>query len=827
MGRGALSLSVDLDDVATRIERVALDPDRVSAPFSRILRPILARLGVDPELRTVKLARLVERLRMLDGGAAVDQRDLEGSLEDAQEELATNVSAVERACVVNNQPMVTHSGWLRRIYELVVRAGRAVEKDDVGARALVAQTEPVRLLPPLVVRAAEEAKDKDPPDASARRLVELELASVDRLLDAADAESELLGRKRRLLEAARQTLLGASAAMPLDANACGGRLEHLAQQIARIDRLEAAGISPDMALTHQLRQATTRGERERAYAALSAMQTCAVAQRDERLLALTSHAMNELGGHGAMSREESLARSARQMYGVDLQKIAQDTYKKSRKAHQAMRNATDPAERDIAQHGAMYFTDQGADAVTAAALAVDGCFDLGGAMTPTRIEEHESIFRAVRHPTPDLALLPALDVEDLQDAVIEDPRTLVLDLAAGRLLARRYIAHETVTHPKTVLRGEVRAYVLDGSGSMIGPRARMRDAIVASELLTLRQRLMQHAKRAHVALFYRYFTDKVGPSVRVDTGVGAEEALKTVLGTIHTGGTNIEGALVATIRDVAAARAKDADLARAQIVVVTDGLAPVDEKRVTEARETLGDLPIGLSVIALGEQNEALRAIVARQRSRGEHAFYHFISDEVLHRIAIGEIDPGAAIHPPPVATDRATPQAIAAQIGDLVEEIAARKKQRDTDAIDALEANAAARGELGLTESDLSESEKARARALYRDRAALERQFDRFFPPPPKTPTPSPSLPLALPGNPDIDAATVLLSTVAEMVGVVGGTELARMADAIDLLERLLPDARLTPARYQEIISSAASDLAKPLGAVRAAVLGAGMLGA
>jgi len=72
-----------------------------------------------------------------------------------------------------------------------------------------------------------------------------------------------------------------------------------------------------------------------------------------------------------------------------------------------------------------------------------------------------------------------------------------------------------------------------------------------------------------------------------------------------------------------------------------------------------------------------------------------------------------------------------------------------------------------------------------------------------------------------------VLLSTVAEMVGVVGGSELSRMADAIDLLERLLPDARLTPARYQEVIATAASDLAKPLAAVRTAVLGssAGML--
>ena len=66
-----------------------------------------------------------------------------------------------------------------------------------------------------------------------------------------------------------------------------------------------------------------------------------------------------------------------------------------------------------------------------------------------------------------------------------------------------------------------------------------------------------------------------------------------------------------------------------------------------------------------------------------------------------------------------------------------------------------------------------------------------------------------------------MLLSTVAEMIGVVGGSDLSRMADAIDLLERLLPDARLTPARYHEVLAEAAADLAKPLAAVRQAANG------
>jgi hypothetical protein len=798
-------VSVDLDDLAERIEKVALDPDRVSAPLTRILRPILARLGVEPELRTAKIKRLVERIRL-------GEQELDSAFHQAKEELEANVSAVERACVVNAQPMVTHGAWLRRMYEILVRASRAVEQRDEDARRMLAQTQPVQLLMPLTVHAKDDdAKKKDAADASARRLVDLELASVDRLMEAADAETELLGRKRRLLEAARQTLLSASATIPLDGDACGGRLEHLAQQISRIDRLEAAGLSPDATLTHQLRQAATRGERERAYAALCAMQTIAVGMGDEKLLSLSTRAMTSMGGDA--DREASLARSANEMFGVDLQTVTKQTYEHARKRHRVWRNNNDPVKREAAMHSESYFTDDGARGLTAAAISVDGCFDVGGAMIPTRIEEHETIVRAVRHPTKDLALLPAVDVEDVQDAVIEDPRTLVLDLAAGRLLARRFIAHEDVKRQKTVLRGEVRAYLLDGSGSMIGPRARMRDAIVASELLTLRRRMMQHAKLAHVVLFYRYFAETVEAAVRVDTVAQVDASLASVLGTIRTGGTNIENALVATLQGVASAKARDPDLARAQVVIVTDGQAPVEEKTITTARETLGDMPIGLSVIALGEQNEALRAIVGRQRARGERAFYHFISDEALVRIVAGEVDPGGAIHPPPVPDARATPAAIAQQIGDLVDEIAARGKKRDTEALEALDARAEANAELGIGEADLSEAEKARARALYRDRAALERQFDRWFPRPPEGTSAA-----SLPPSPDIESVTVLLSTVAEMIGVVGGSDLSRMADAIDLLERLLPDARLTPARYQEVLGQGITDLAKPLAAVRQA---------
>ena len=63
-----------------------------------------------------------------------------------------------------------------------------------------------------------------------------------------------------------------------------------------------------------------------------------------------------------------------------------------------------------------------------------------------------------------------------------------------------------------------------------------------------------------------------------------------------------------------------------------------------------------------------------------------------------------------------------------------------------------------------------------------------------------------------------VVLSTVAEVVGELGGDELARKADAIDVVERLLPDARLSPARFDELLRQAQPQVRAALAAVHAA---------
>ena len=70
-----------------------------------------------------------------------------------------------------------------------------------------------------------------------------------------------------------------------------------------------------------------------------------------------------------------------------------------------------------------------------------------------------------------------------------------------------------------------------------------------------------------------------------------------------------------------------------------------------------------------------------------------------------------------------------------------------------------------------------------------------------------------------DFDSTLVVLASITEVVEAVGSTRLGRQADAVDLLERLLPNARLTPARYAEVLRMYEHELAPALTQLREAV--------
>ena len=858
-----------LQELDGRIERLALDPASVRAIFARLARPILLAIGYRPRIRTEAAAALLGAL----ADPAADAAVLADKLEAALEELADNVTAAERACVVHGSLPFAEAAWLHRLHDLVARAARVVSApEDRAARRAAAAVEPAVLTPLRLldtptpqspspgVAPPEGRAGGEAPSTAPAGPAELELVAIDRIMEAARAEASFLGRRRRLLEAARALLLDAAAALPLEPGGVDLRQRGIAAEIARIDRLEAAGLGADVGLLHQARGALARGDTQRLHAALVALDGAAIASGDAATAARTTAALQLLtGDDGGMNHAESLQRSADEVLGAAAADAVRHGYGAARQHIQSQPPAEDAprVDRETYQLALEYLAPGAEQAAFAALLAVDGCFDVGATLSPVRITEIEHRARVVPYPTDPMILMPARGPADLPAALIEDPRDLLASLATGRLLARKYVEHQPVRRQRTRLTGEVRIFVLDGSTSMLehgGARARVRDAILLAELGTLLRRFEtaptgrgrgHAADRVRVVLFYRYFTKRLGPLMRVDSGPSALAAIGDVLSAPRSGGTDIEAALVSSFELIRDEGQRDPDLARAQIVLVTDGEAAVDEEAVRAAREGAGAVPTQVSVIALGEENPALRGIVARQRARGERAFYHHLRDDALRDICEGGLDRGPPIHLP---EDRSQELgALQTELGALLDELALAERdaaraapaphrapphRAPPDLTAGPEEHLAALRELGVLDARsafaLEEAARARREAQDRDDRALSARFSRWFPAPlprspaPDAPRPGAPAPLPAPGErarEDIDAVDIILGTVAEVVREVGGAQLARRADAIELLERLLPDARLSPARYLAVLREHPAPLAPALAAVHAAV--------
>jgi hypothetical protein len=235
-----------------------------------------------------------------------------------------------------------------------------------------------------------------------------------------------------------------------------------------------------------------------------------------------------------------------------------------------------------------------------------------------------------------------------------------------------------------------------------------------------------------------------------------------------------------------------------------------------EARARLGELPIGVSIIALGEENPALRALAAKQRARGERVFYHYLSDAELERLIAGQAL-GPPIHAPAGRED------IPAALSELVDEIEAYTRSRDDLGATHADDLQAALDELGLSlEKDFTEGERALYEVRARDERTLIRRFERWFPAPiaaldgEKGLFEPPSTDVG-----DLTNVECLLASVTEVVELVGGDDLERRASAIDVFERVLLDAGVTPWRYAELCRRYPQRLEASLTALRTVVCG------
>jgi len=856
-----------LDEIAARIEGLVAGPDEIRAPLVRFAKPLLRAIGYRPKLKTEKITSLLDLLRVPQQ-AHQDWNRVEKLHNAAVRELDDNVEGLERTLVVYGRVSLAHAAWVRRLYEVTVRASRAAtDERNETARRIAASIEPVRIAAPLAIEtrpatglatasgpekpkaSGGSVEDPDKPGTlEEERLVEVQLLAIDHLLESARGETEFLARRRRLLEAGRKLLLDAAAALPLGQEGVEVRRKHFAAEITRIDRLEAAGLSPHKGILHQAKEALASGQRQRLHAALVALDGASLSAGDENRASFTRQALEKLGVDdgepAAPDKLRSLRRSSEEMFGTATLVAIAEGYTRARQSQKRPVKGETAEEKTYRKLALEWLAPEKEHETHAALCAIDGAVDVGVPLAPMRVTESETMLRVVRHPTPDMILMPARDITDIPSAIIEDPRMILMALAEGRLLARRFVATEVKHTTRTRFVGEARIYVLDGSSSMLedginGSRARVRDAILLGELGTLARRYAEGNRSVRVTLHFRYFTKKIHPVVKVEDGKSAFTAMANVVEKVWRGGTDIENALLSSFDTIRQAKVDDPDLARAQIVLVTDGDAVVNEELITKAREKVGDVPIAVSVVALGAENPALRSIVARQRSRGERAFYHFLNDEALVEMCEGKMFTGPSVHVEDDPSDKglsldARVAKLRAEVGGLVDDLDVLAKQRSAASIEASVVDAdtqldkaRAEVELGVEQeaSVAGEGQRALREAIERDRRSLENRFMKWFPRIEIESSVENSADKPITSS-DAEAVVVVLSTIAEVVSELSGTDLGRKADAIELLERLLPDAMLTPSKWFFVLRHEKEAVAASMEAVVLAVEGRGIHG-
>ncbi|WP_338865789.1 vWA domain-containing protein [Myxococcus stipitatus] len=406
----------------------------------------------------------------------------------------------------------------------------------------------------------------------------------------------------------------------------------------------------------------------------------------------------------------------------------------------------------------------------------EGCaryFDVEDALTEEIVlaETHASkpVSRRVPYPTQTMTFETTGGLHEVNNFVLTDPRMLLRDLAANRQLVRAYLEDAPPPERKKVKRTAVRVYVCDASGSMHGARARFRDALIIAELNNLRVK----ARRGELfdPLYFSFFNDVPTELARVDTAAEATRQIERLFrDSPAEGQTDISLALMSAFDSIRAAQGRDPYLARATVVLVTDGEDRVDLDLIRRTRAPMGSLDIALSFISLGEENPDLRSLIREQRASGVRAFYHHLSDEEIQWARTEFDTPWRTLLP------RDVPATL-----EALEQLAPH--------LDALEA--VARGRATSTP------------------VAVEASFEALFPE-----APSKQQGAQAPSQDELSRVADILGALAEAASLAPADK--RATESVVLLQHLLTVYGLTPARYLSSLSMGGPSVVDALSRVR-----------
>ncbi|HVG60100.1 MAG TPA: vWA domain-containing protein [Hyalangium sp.] len=722
-------------------------PGEVDLEFTTItaLDKELDRVGV----HTLADAHLLRSLGVRKGRAGQLAEALADRAGEALEEFEEQLRQVERAHRAGEMP----TGARTALERAFVQLARVVKVADVFAAAPGAQAPPFELLP----RKAHTWQGRPP--TSAR------MAIAEFLAERARENVEDVIQKRRDLDLAHEVLLRLGADHDRDRGVV------LRREVAEArDRIRVSpAVRSLQELVKHVRHTARRSPGE-AYQSLKGLYERAVEAGNAQLASAAHAALQPMLSSGDPLRaavEQAERRELSRWFGE--------------KPH-LQGGEVDPGLQD-AQSGKPQADELLADLAysiapeqLAAFELAAGCaryFDVEDSLSEEIVQADTGalrpIPRRVPYPTQMMNFEVTGSLHEVNNFVVTDPRMLVYDLAANRQLVRAYLEEEPPPKPKKMKRTAVRVYVLDASGSMHGTRARFRDAILIAELNNLRAKARQGLP--FDPLYFSFFNDSPTELARVDTAAEATRQIEKLFR--HSpaeGQTDITLALMSAFDSIRAAQGRDPYLARATVVLVTDGEDRVDQELIRRTRAPMDSLNIALSFISLGEENMDLRALVQEQRSQGGRAFYHHLSDEEI-QWARTEFDAPWRTLLPHDAPD--SPENLDALWPHL----------------EALEAMASKRNAPSST-------------------VAVEASFDALFPEQPQSQT------REAVGQDVLARVADILDALAEAASLAPADR--RATESVVLLQHLLGIYQLTPARYLAALAVGSKAIKDHLARVR-----------